>query len=351
MDIRSFFANKSQNPTQEKLIPRQEELIPRQRIKTQIVQPLVNQPSIQVRVYDPIFHQIIIQSQTVRPPYDPPSESRSSRPQNNINYINPTGILFDDKFKQFVDNLIETDPNGCISALKIAHTTDDNIKYLMKAQDIIRHYFKTKYPSHRFDYPDYFAVVVATASDLSKCNSWYDVGQQFVESATKGITYCANPEDFESKRHDYACLCSHWCSRKSLSIILNKHTDLSILVACDCITKTGIVTKSQFKKGAIEQANQVQIERDRIETERKWKEYRDQIEREKIEKERNEREQIKRIRQKMLINKFINIVNQYNSVIKQKLKQCADCPIRCIEKWATTKIRCIPCFKKHSRGL
>lgn len=173
--------------------------------------------------------------------------------------LNNTRVVFDYKLKQCIMNI----PKGLLDALR-------SIDYmcLQDAQEDIREYFR----KHQREFniagilknsyencPDYYALLSAVTADLSACESWTDVYEQFTSSfryndqlnnmydASGSIIFCDFQEDY-NELIKITCMCSHRCCPENMSIITNKYTGLNNLIACDCLEKTGIISSYQFKK-------------------------------------------------------------------------------------------------------
>lgn len=309
MDIRSFFSSK----------PRQEELIPRQRI-----QPVVQyRPTLPIPTPPRLSYTI---SSELRP--GQLYTCNQERQINQTTYVNPTKILFNDEFKKQVQELINENPNRCITSLIDGSVDEENIQELIEAQKIIREWFMEKKIISRspHNYPDHFAALNAIISDLSICQSWEDVFKQFNNSIVDHIRYVRCPEDEDDlDQPKYTCLCGHWCSRKNLAIIQNRESDLHLLIACDCITKTGIVTRSNFHKRASEVSNEIRQQRIKR---------RIQILNNAITIAYNYKKSIK---------KFQQFILSYKEK-RKKFKSCIRCGICNIEKWKTKNLLCFVCY-------
>ena len=167
---------------------------------------------------------------------------------NQIPYINRTIVVFDDKLKQVVTDLIQENPKHCITDLSCS-----NIGRLEEAQHVIREYFKSNRPkltltdNVAFHYPDYYALLMAVIAELTLCFSWDNVFDQvpknhnntlelYEELPEKDITYCA---------------CSHWCLDVNTALVMNPYTRMKLSLGSCCIEKTQILTKYEFRKMCI----------------------------------------------------------------------------------------------------
>jgi len=165
-----------------------------------------------------------------------------------MQYLNPTIIVFDDKLKQVVTDLIQENPKHCITSLKCS-----NIGLLEEAQYTIRNYFVRNRPkltltdNVAFHYPDYYALLMAVIAELTLCFSWDNVFDQvpknhnntlelYEELPEKDITYCA---------------CSHWCLDVNTALVMNPYTRMKLSLGSCCIEKTQILTKYEFRKMCI----------------------------------------------------------------------------------------------------
>ena len=196
-------------------------------------------------------------------------------------YINQTNICFNDKLKECIYLFRSENPNGAISILRNGSTNDENIEMINKAQADIRKWFANNqwridinsYLSveiKSFQHPDYYALLNAVVVDLDQCENWDDVYKQINEAITNNNANLSQTMSFldlgdfdETKEFQYKCLCGHSCKNENLALIKNPFTKLHLLVACDCITKTGIISKNEFKKRA-EQNNSFYITQKKI---------------------------------------------------------------------------------------
>lgn len=177
-------------------------------------------------------------------------------------YNNNTRVVFDYNLKLCIMNI----PIDLIEQLK----TFDYVS-LQDTQRQLREYFV----SHQNEFniagrltlsyeccPDFYALISAVIADLSMCDTWNDVYEQFVSSLKKDETLygesknnnnnnnfklCDYGDDYNEKEK-IICMCSHVCCPENMSIITNKYTGLNALIACDCLEKTGIINSYEFKK-------------------------------------------------------------------------------------------------------
>jgi hypothetical protein len=108
--------------------------------------------------------------------------------------------------------------------------------------------------------PDFYALISAVICDLSICDSWVDVYNQYKSSFNSNqtlydasgnvintvFTLCDYSDDYDPK-NKIVCMCGHNCCPENMSIITNKFTNLNVLIACDCLEKTGIINSYNFK--------------------------------------------------------------------------------------------------------
>lgn len=176
-------------------------------------------------------------------------------------YTNKTRIIFDYNLKLCIMNI----PVELTRNLK----SFDYLS-LQDAQKQLREYFVSHQNefniagrlTHSYECcPDFYALLSAVTADLSMCESWDDVYNQFVSSLKQSETLydasnnslsghfslCDYGDDYDSKVK-IVCMCSHLCCPENMSIITNRYTGLNVLIACDCLEKTGIISSYEFKK-------------------------------------------------------------------------------------------------------
>lgn len=173
--------------------------------------------------------------------------------------LNNTRVVFDYKLKQCIMNI----PQRLLNQLRC-----EDYVHLQDTQEEIREYFR----NHQGEFnvagilknsyencPDYYALLSAVTADLSVCETWQDVYNQFTSSfkyneqlnnmydASGSFIFCDFPDDY-NELIKITCMCSHKCCPENMSIITNNYTGLNNLIACDCLEKTGIISSYQFKK-------------------------------------------------------------------------------------------------------
>jgi hypothetical protein len=263
-------------------------------------------------------------------------------------YDNKTNICFNNKLKECIKLLREENPNGAISILRNGSTSDENIEMINKAQMDIREWLvRNQWRIHMnsylsrdiksFQHPDYYALLNALAADLDQCESWEDVYKQIDEAIKNNSANLSQTMSFlnlgdfdEAKEFQYKCLCGHCCKNENLALIRNPFTGLHLLVACDCITKTGIISKYEFKKRA-EQNHSFYI------TQKK---------RAKLQKAAQQKlaEWAYRYSFWKMIHTMIKIGREYSDR-KKTHRSCLSCGKLNIEKTKPKKnIDCVPCW-------
>jgi hypothetical protein len=263
-------------------------------------------------------------------------------------YDNKTNICFNNKLKECIKLLREENPNGAISILRNGSTSDENIEMINKALIDIRKWFANNqrridmnsYLSveiKSFQHPDYYALLTALVADLDQCESWEDVYNQVDKAIKENSANLSETMSFldlgdfdERKEFQYKCLCGHNCKNENLALIKNPFTELHLLVACDCITKTGIISKYEFKKRA-EQNHSFYI------TQKK---------RAKLQKAAQQKlaEWAYRYSFWKMIHTMIKIGREYSDR-KKTHRSCLSCGKLNIEKTKPKKnIDCVPCW-------
>jgi hypothetical protein len=252
--------------------------------------------------------------------------------KGNDCYENNTRVKFDYRLKLLIQKL-HTDHSDVINKLK---SYDYNI--LQDAQKFIRNYFfinqqeiniAGRLTKNAESMPEYFSLLCAVVSDLTKCENWREIWQQYVIGVYK---YAIYPDNFDVKE-TVICMCSHTCCAENMVIIPNICTNLHLYIACVCITKTGIVSQYEFK------------------TKRRLND--------RYAKIIYDKEILKQTKLS-LQEKWVDLVSRYTEKIK-KYKLCCDCEQliieigsfkkRCglchhIEKTKDIKPKCLLVFKK-----
>jgi hypothetical protein len=175
--------------------------------------------------------------------------------------INKTRIIFDSKFKGFINKLkFEND-----EILKQTNTYNyqviENIQkqireWVIKSQQCLTLCWADK--KNKIDYgansmPDFFVIFISLLVDLENCHNWNEVYEQFRKLKDNKIII-----DFEVDMSDNLledenliiskCLCGHECLFKHMALLSNNKTEIKLWIACDCCEKTGIMTKTEFVK-------------------------------------------------------------------------------------------------------
>jgi len=180
--------------------------------------------------------------------------------EEKATYENNTRIVFDNKLKLCIMNISSELKDGLKSM---------NYLTLEKTQKELREYFVLHQQElniagvltlHYTSCPDFYALICAVTSDLSKCESWDDVCKQFFtslvfkqketlnEASNDLFTFCDYDNVNINSRMQIQCMCSHSCKPENMSIVTNHFTHLNALIACDCLEKTGIINTYEFKK-------------------------------------------------------------------------------------------------------
>lgn len=173
---------------------------------------------------------------------------------------NNTRVVFDYKLKLLILKL-HTEHKDLINSLK-----NDDYLMLQDTQYRIRDYFVLHQNElniagilkhHYICCPDFFALLCAVISDINSCENWDDVWLQLTKSNKENQTlYDSSGNLFEYVNYEedlntkiiIKCMCSHLCCPENMSIITNTYTNLRVLIACDCLEKTGIISSYEFKK-------------------------------------------------------------------------------------------------------
>lgn len=165
--------------------------------------------------------------------------------------LNKTRITFDYKLKLLILNFRQTHKEEMVKfSLK-------SYLLLIQAQAVARQYFYDhqqelniagRLTNSSESMPDYYALMRALIVDLELCDSWEDVSKQILFQSK--WTYCnfSFTDKYDTPVDNIQCACSHVCCPENMSILENSLTNMHLLIACDCLTKTGITTAYEFKK-------------------------------------------------------------------------------------------------------
>lgn len=229
--------------------------------------------------------------------------------------INQTSIRFDYNLKLLILKL-RHEHSSLIHCL-----TSFNHDVLQDAQIEIRDYFfkhqnelniAGRLTKTYESCSDYFALLCANVCDLSKCESWDDVFEQFRFTE---ISFCNFGDD--PSMNSLICMCSHFCKPFNMSIFCNKHTNYNALIACDCLTKTGIMNKNEFKKKSKKNESYAKLMY-------------------KFEVEKNKK--------KSSVEKWESMVKKYVDA-KENYRCCSKCGVRNIhESQGNYVTMCKPCY-------
>ena len=249
--------------------------------------------------------------------------------KGNLIYENDTRVKFDYRLKLLIQKLHTEYPN-IINKLNI-----DDYDVLQDAQKFIRNYYfinqqeiniAGRLTKQYESCPEYFSLLCATVADLTKCENWNDIWKQYTFTFDENNRYSKIGNMYEFVNYDpkfdvkqsVICMCYHWCCAENMSIITNRNTKFKLLIACDCLEKTGIISSYEFKKKARLNDRYAKIIYDK--------------------------EIIKQTKLS-LQEKWVNLVNTYIEKIKD-YKCCCDCKQLIIEK-GSFKTRCSPCHHKE----
>ena len=227
-------------------------------------------------------------------------------------YINKTTIIFNESFKALVQEIRHLNPDDCINGLKDSIASEANILILLASQKYIRNWFSSRIKIGKGckSLPDYYAILNAVITDINICYSWDDVFKQVIESHKSCVSYIRCDGDDDRYFNKYQCICGQTCGRNSLSITTNIHTKLNCLTACECITKMGIISTSQYKRGALIAGRE------------------------------------RGLKNEFIRGKFINFIFKY-VCIRDRFRKCNDCLCYVILKLEPSwKRKCLPCWKQ-----
>jgi hypothetical protein len=183
---------------------------------------------------------------------------------------------------------------------------------------------------------DFYALICSVTCDLSICETWKDVYNQYKSSlhhketlydASNNLLYrdftlCNYDDDYDPKQK-IVCMCGHNCCPENMSIITNKYTGLNALIACDCLEKTGIITSYEFKKKIKKNDGYAKI-----------------LVKKELEKQKMNN---KIYRWEKLVSKCVEL---------QDKRICEECGILSIEKTAPIwKKKCLSCHYKKNTGV
>jgi hypothetical protein len=146
-------------------------------------------------------------------------------------YLNDTRVEFDFRLKLCILNMPKE--------LK-CELLSENPESLEDTQVRLREYFVNHQNEfniagrlkHSYECcPDFYALLIATVSDLSKCETWEDVfnqiniDEQVKDGMGNQVLYklCEYEDDYDIDIKNI-CICSHTCKPENVSIITNPFT-------------------------------------------------------------------------------------------------------------------------------
>ena len=170
--------------------------------------------------------------------------------------INITNVKFDEDLIKFIE--------GVKSKINMSDLESRDFKTLQDIQEDIREemiklQFMLNFDSESItltksykSHPDFFALMLATISDLKKCKNWNHVIQQNIDDSRhdKGITLAGFENDIEddiAELSGYKCACNHSCKPMNQYLITNQFTNLQLLIGEDCILKNKILNADDMK--------------------------------------------------------------------------------------------------------
>ena len=166
--------------------------------------------------------------------------------------INFTNIKFDKELIKFIGQIRDEVPSHSLTTRGF-NTLQDEQEVIR--QKMMKYQYMLNFNSENIKltesntcHPDFYALMLAFISDLSKCYSWDNIIEQ---SKDKDKVTLA---DFEHEIEDdigaldgYKCACNHHCFPMNQYLLSNKFTNHNLLIGCDCIEKNKILNKEDIK--------------------------------------------------------------------------------------------------------
>lgn len=166
-----------------------------------------------------------------------------------MNNINQTSIIFNQNLKNCIAQLHELNPSNCISNMKkndyksVLDGQENARKWFMENQFLLNIENNRKLTKASYNYPNFYALLCANVCDLNRCRTWEDVSLQIAELHSKSDNiFC----DFDEDVYNIHCSCGHIVCPDHTAMI--KINNMNIIIACDCLEKTGIMSKAEFKR-------------------------------------------------------------------------------------------------------
>lgn len=151
-------------------------------------------------------------------------------------------IHYDNKLKNFMDVVknylyidLETD-----NFITLQQSQESLFNAFVKFQDLLTFNEPTDKITCK-SHPNNFALMSAYISNLESCDCWNDLLGQITWA------YKFHRFNFDDFIQGYKCCCQHLCCPEHQYLVINKLTNLSLSVGCDCIEKTGLINPEDMK--------------------------------------------------------------------------------------------------------
>lgn len=193
-------------------------------------------------------------------------------------YLNETYIIFNNKWKQYIKKA------SLVFELNLYRVSDlyrgldlgdcDVIEHFATIQERMRKYLNT---NRQYDIgiknlrkQENFAFGVSMITNIDDCNNWMDVSAKFKIKQNYNREIISTAEnyydetDYELDATNTNCLCNHSVSSTGAYRLTDLYTGKSIMLGCDCIAKTGVISKEELKILKQQQEIQKKLRKERI---------------------------------------------------------------------------------------
>jgi hypothetical protein len=188
----------------------------------------------------------------------------------NTEYLNETHIVFNEKWKKYIKKA------SLVFELNLYNTEmSDLIAHYANIQDRMRTYLDK---NRQFDIEvsknlrkqENFAFGISMITYIDDCNNWVDVSKKFKITENynrEPITTTENYDDetdFELDATTTNCMCNHSITSTGAYTLLDLYTRKSVMLGCDCIEKTGVITKEELQLLKKQRDIQNELRKERI---------------------------------------------------------------------------------------
>lgn len=183
----------------------------------------------------------------------------------SVKYIEETLIIFNNKLKDFIKEFKLTFPELIRELNK-----NNTIEGFMTVNKLIRDLFDKKkdlldIKGNKLYKNDYFALFLCLSCDLSICYNWVDIEKQYdimryinerydISGNKMQVSLC----NIDENRQTVYCSCGKNCIAHNCFILTNPYTDISIFVACHCLTK--VCSDKEIRKQIIKKLEIIKLQ-------------------------------------------------------------------------------------------